>query len=115
MSVTTLNREIHDLRVRLGCSQEIMGRIIGVTGRTIARWEEGENEPHPLARQQILQLHNLLDKMEGVIKEGMQEQWLNTPNESLGDKTPLEVIAQGPLGIQEIVHLLGRIEWGIAT
>ena len=34
-----INKKIHFLRVKFGCSQEMMGHIIGVTGRTIARWE----------------------------------------------------------------------------
>lgn len=110
-----VNCELKRSRMKFGCSQEIMGRIIGVTGRTIARWEGEENAPHPLARQQIRELCNILEKMEGVIKKGMEKEWLNTPNQTLEGKTPLEVIGQGSTGVQEVVRLLGRLEWGIAA
>ncbi len=53
--------------------------------------------------------------MEGVIKRGMEKEWLNTSNEALNNKPPLEVIEQGPTGVQEVLRLLGRLEWGIAT
>lgn len=110
-----INKDVCNLRSEFGCSQEIMGRIVGVTGRTIARWESEESDPYPLARQQIKELRNVLKKMDGVIKKGMEKEWLNAPNEMLENKTPLEVIEQGPAGIQEVVRLLGRLEWGIAA
>lgn len=113
--IYSINKDLRNLRSKFGCSQEIMGRIIGVSGRTIARWEGEESEPHPLARQQVRQLHNLLEKMEGVIKKGLEKEWLNTPNEVLKNKTPLEIIEQGSAGIQEVTRLLGRLEWGIAV
>lgn len=109
------SKDVHDLRSRFGCSQEIMGRIVGVSGRTIARWEGEESDPHALARQQIRELYGILRKMDGVIKKGKEKEWLNTPNEMLENKTPLEVIGQGPAGVQEVTRLLGRLEWGIAA
>lgn len=109
------NKEIHDLRMKFGCSQEIMGHIIGVTGRTISRWEVEQSEPHNLARQQIRELHKVLEKMKGIFKPGMEKEWLNTPNKALQNKTPLKVIEQGPEGLREVIRLLDQIEWGIAV
>jgi len=108
-----VNKKIHALRVKFGCSQEMLGHIIGVSGRTIARWEEDKNNPSLLAMQKVKGLQIILDKMDGVIKKEMEKEWLNTPNKSLGNKTPLEVIGQGFSGIQEVLRLLGRLEWGI--
>lgn len=110
-----INKKIHFLRVKFGCSQEMMGHIIGVTGRTIARWEADETDPHLLAKQKVRELQNVLEKMDGVIKPGKETEWMNTPSETLGNKTPVEVIEQGPSGVQEVLRLLGRLEWGIAT
>lgn len=117
MPVATYSTEkkIHDLRLKFGCSQEIMGHIIGVSGRTVARWEGAENTPSLLARQKVKEMEVVLEKMEGIVKKGKEKEWLNTPTEALGGKTPLETIEQGPSGAQEVLHLLGRLEWGIAT
>lgn len=109
------NKRIQDLRTKFGCSQEMMGYIIGVSGRTIARWKKDEYHPSSLAMQKVKELQLILDRMDGVIKKGMEKEWLNTPNETLGNKTPLEVINQGSGGVQEILRLLGQLEWGIAT
>jgi len=110
-----VNKKIHTLRIKFGCSQEMLGHIIGVSGKTIARWEGDKNNPSFLAIQKVKELQTILDKMDGVIKKEMEKEWLNTPNESLGNKTPLEVIGQGSSGIQEVLRLLGRLEWGIPT
>lgn len=114
ISIHAISKEIQDLRTVFGCSQEMMGRVIGVSGKTIARWESEENHPNFLAKQKIDELQIILIKMEGVIKKDKQSEWLNTPNEALAKKTPLEVIMQGRQGIQDVLHLLGRLEWGIS-
>lgn len=108
-------KKIHNLREKFGCSQRVMGDMIGVSERTVARWESDKSEPSPLARQRVRELENIVIKMAGVIKKGKEAEWLNTPNEALGGKTPLEVLIQGPEGAQEVWRLLGRLEWGIAT
>ncbi|MBU4287341.1 MAG: DUF2384 domain-containing protein [Syntrophaceae bacterium] len=109
------NNNVHGLRLQFDCSQETMGHIIGVSGRTIARWEADESHPTFLAREKISELQEILTKMQDVIKKGKETEWLNSPNEALGNKTPLEIITRGREGIQEVLHLLGRIEWGIYT
>lgn len=109
------NKQVHELREKFGCSQETMGYIIGVSGRTVARWEANENDLSHLAKQRVNELQTILKKMEGVIKKGKEAEWLNTSNEALGNKIPLEVIMRSSEGIREVLNLLGRIEWGIAT
>lgn len=109
------NKEIYGLRAKFGCSQEMMGHIIGVSARTIARWENDENNPSHLAMQKVKELQLVLDKMDGVIKEGKENVWLNTPNEALDNRTPLEIIEKDYDGVKKVLSLLGRLEWGIAT
>lgn len=115
IAINSTNKEIHDLRMKFGCSQEIMGHIIGVTGRTISRWEDEQHEPHDLARRQVKELYKVLEKMNGIIKPGTEKEWLNAPNQALENKKPLELIEQGPEGLREVLRLLDRLEWGIAT
>jgi len=116
MTVSTyfVNKQLADLRTEFGCSRQIMGGIIGVSEKTIARWEGNENHPGFLAREKVDELQVILKKMSGIIKKDKETEWLNTPNEDLGNKTPLEVMKDRN-GIQEVKHLLGRLEWGIAT
>ena len=45
---TITPRTIASLRQKLELSQERMGRLAGVSMRTVARWENGDVEPEPL-------------------------------------------------------------------
>jgi len=54
-------------------------------------------------------------KMDGVIKEERQAEWLNTPNEDLNGVTPLEIMLKKPTKLEEVYLILCRIEWGIPT
>jgi len=53
-------------------------------------------------------------KMDGVIKEEKQGEWLNTPNEDLDGITPLEIMLKKPTRLEEVYLILCRIEWGIS-
>lgn len=115
VSTQTVNQNAHSLREMFRCSRETMGHIVGVTGKTIARWEENDSTPNPLARQKLAELQLVRREMKGVIKKGKEREWLNSPNEDLGQKTPLEVMMKGHEGVEEILHLLSRVKWGIPT
>ena len=105
-------KDILTLRKKLGCSQERLAGIIGITGRTVSRWETKEGAPSSLANRALRELENITDKMEGVIKKGKEAEWLNTHNEELNNATPLEVISRGSEGIKEVLELLQGIECG---
>ena len=47
---------IRQTRDRLAVSQEALARKLGVSVRTIARWELGESTPSPLALNQLRQI-----------------------------------------------------------
>lgn len=115
VSIHSVNENVHHLREIFRCSREAMGHIVGVSGKTIARWEENETYPTFLARQRVAELQMVLREMKGVVKKGKEQEWLNSPNEDLGHKAPLEVMIKGHEGVEEILHLLGRVKWGIPT
>jgi len=43
--------EILHLRQNMGISQEALAREVGVSWRTVARWESGESKPSQLAHK----------------------------------------------------------------
>ena len=46
-------RLVHDLRERIGLTQEKFAARLGVTFPTINRWENGHSKPSPLALRQV--------------------------------------------------------------
>jgi DNA-binding transcriptional regulator YiaG len=53
MSDDTLSRNIRELRIRLGMTQEEFAHAVAVTFSTVNRWENGHAKPSKLARRAI--------------------------------------------------------------
>ncbi|MCS7217294.1 MAG: helix-turn-helix domain-containing protein [Candidatus Bipolaricaulota bacterium] len=51
-----LGKRLRDFRLERGLSKRALAKILGVSAPTLARWEEGEAEPHDYNRQKILRL-----------------------------------------------------------
>lgn len=112
MKVVTIRDDVKALREGLGLTQEELARLIGVSGRTVSRWETGDSEPTALALKGIRRWQRVLARLQEIFKPEAVPRWLHLPNESLGGKTPFEV-ACTLNGEEEILNLAGRIEWGI--
>ncbi len=48
--------DIRALREKMQLSREKFGHLVGVTGATVMRWEQGKSEPSPLALQKLKQI-----------------------------------------------------------
>jgi putative toxin-antitoxin system antitoxin component (TIGR02293 family) len=106
--------QVPAIRTGLGLSQEAMAQALGVSSRTVARWEEGTASPSPLAMTRLRLLGEIREKARRLFKGKEAEAWLRTPNSVLGGRSPLEHL-RAPRGLEEVRDLLGRIEWGIPT
>jgi DNA-binding transcriptional regulator YiaG len=49
-------QDVKKLREGQSLSQEALARLVGVSVRTVARWENGESKPSPLAYRRLLQI-----------------------------------------------------------
>lgn len=52
---------------------------------------------------------NVMGKAKGVVRR----KWFESPIQSLGNRIPLEVIMNQPAGVNKVLNLIGRIEYGI--
>lgn len=107
------NKNVTTLRKKYNCSQARWARMIGISGKTVSRWETNKSSPSALASNKIKEFEKVINKMKGVIKKGKENEWLNAPNDELNNDTPLETFLKGSEGVQEVIDLLSRIEWGI--
>lgn len=55
MTVST-RRSVRQLRMELRMTQQELGKILGVTGCTVYRWEHGDTRPSRLAREALVRL-----------------------------------------------------------
>jgi putative toxin-antitoxin system antitoxin component (TIGR02293 family) len=105
---------LSQVRARLGLSQEALAQTLGVSARTVVRWEGQTNVPSRLARDRVERLTEVLRLAEQIFPGPDLPAWFATPNPTLAGRRPLEVLATRG-GLDEVYHLLGRLAWGIPT
>ena len=115
-----LKREkIRDIRERLNISREEAAKILGVSSRNIYRWEHNINiRPHFDLVARISKFKELGKVLLDTFKKEDIDDWLNTPNEALEGRTPIQEIisARTPEdGIQSIIDLLVNVKYGVFT
>ena len=110
--IADVGEELHGLRKALGLSQEELARLLGVSNRTVSRWESCTGRPNSLTLGEIRRWQAVTERLKEVFKPAAVPRWFHSPNQALGDKTPLEVAA-APDGEEELLDILGQIEWGI--
>lgn len=89
MGIRTVPGQVPALRMELGLSQEALAQALGVSSRTVARWEEGAATPSPLALTRLRLLAEIREKARKLFKGKETEAWLRTPNPVLGGRPPL--------------------------
>ncbi|WP_337288772.1 antitoxin Xre/MbcA/ParS toxin-binding domain-containing protein [Candidatus Methylomirabilis sp.] len=102
------------IRAAFSLSQEALARALGVSSRTVARWEEGTASPSPLALVRLQHLNKIREKARRLFQGKEADAWLRTPNPALRGYSPVEQL-RAPGGLEEVADLLGRIEWDLST
>ncbi len=95
--------------------QEVGQALGGASPRTVARWREGEQRPHPpavVAAETLLGLSQALDLVFAEDHVRMHA-WLHEPLPALRHRTPLRTILEGDT--VEVLTLLANVETGSFT
>jgi len=108
--------KIRDVRERLGISREDASKILRVSARNIYRWENNINiRPHFNLIARISKLKELEKVLLNTFNAEDIDDWLNTANEALENRTPIqEIISAGTAeeGMQSIIELLVNVKYG---
>jgi len=111
--------KIRSIRNNLGFSQAKLAQIIGISDKSIYRWEhEVDIKPHHDSVLRISKLMELEEKLLDTFTGENAIKWLNTPNRALSRRTPIKTIfaADTPeQGVQMIIDLLTNMESGTFT
>jgi len=99
------------LRKSLGFSQEQMARITGLSIRTISSLENDNKNPTKDDNRRYQELRNLYKEISMLIKSDAIGDWLLTPNEALGNFSPIELIERGE--VDRVWRLVWRLQEGI--
>jgi hypothetical protein len=94
--VTAIALKVRDLNERAHLSQDDVGRIVGASGRTVARWAAGAT-PHRSARERLLELAYVADQLIDTLGLSPTDAnlWIFSPNRLLRGDKPADRIADG--------------------
>lgn len=109
---------LHSLNFLLKASkltQQELAAILQISARTMQRYDSHQMLP-PVVSEKLLLLNDLYEKGDDVLGGGPQNitNWLRSPIAALGNQRPLDYLDTYE-GMHEVMNVLGRIEWGIAS
>lgn len=107
--------ELKELRKELGLKQEDMSRVIGISTRTLARWETVDTiKAHVYNQKRILKLKVLEQLLLEEFELDEIEEWLTMPNEALDGHSPIKEMLYNDMdGLDSVINLLESIKHGV--
>ncbi|MEM6842296.1 MAG: antitoxin Xre/MbcA/ParS toxin-binding domain-containing protein [Bacteroidota bacterium] len=103
---------MQDVQARMQLSQKELADLLHLTPRTIQRMKNNDLLSAS-ASGQLLELARLYRRAVEVLgDETIANQWLRTPVTALGSEQPISLL-DTPIGIQWVMTILGRIEYGV--
>ena len=98
-----------------GLNRQELGHILQVSPRTMQRYDSNQMLPINVT-EKLLMLNDLYEKAHDVLGGDSQtiSGWLHSPVVALGNQRPLDLLDTYQ-GFNEVMKVLGRIEWGIAS
>ncbi|WP_419944110.1 helix-turn-helix domain-containing protein [Candidatus Poriferisodalis sp.] len=94
-------------------TQDDIGRVVGTSARTVARWHHGDCAPQREARQRLLELVYVAEQAVGVIQSADVPLWLFAPNRLLDHDSPADRIASGDY--RTVIALVDALAEGITV
>jgi putative toxin-antitoxin system antitoxin component (TIGR02293 family) len=102
------------LKEALGLTNAALADLLGVTARTLARWDE-KARLDPVTGDRLDRVTRLLERAVEVLEDpAAAAAWLRSPQRALGGAVPIE-LASTDIGTRAVEALLGRMEHGVYT
>ena len=100
--------DLLEARRRLGLSQVQLATALNVTVRTLQNWEAGKGTSQMAKRTG--DLRDLLSRMDDYVVAPEEKEWLSSPLEAFGGRTPRKLIAEGRM--RDVVIEFDRLSEG---
>ena len=94
-----------------GLSRQEVAQIVGASPRTVFRWASGATLPRGGARDRVLELAAVAQRLKTVMQPEAATAWLFQPNPLLDDQRPVNLIARGHY--QEVLDAIDALREGV--
>lgn len=103
---------MNHLLQQIDISQKEMARLLHLSVRTIQRMKETDKLP-AAASGQLIEIAKVFTKAREVLGDEKKVQiWLKSSIQALDGESPINLL-DTPTGIQWVLDILGRIEYGV--
>ena len=92
MSTPRPNSLSYSIRKKLELSQEGFARLIGVSHRTVWRWEQPNGQPDSEAQEFLKRLDDVVDIKKLTMDARGIERWLSTTDVELKNFAPIDLL-----------------------
>src|SRR4051812_7254754 len=72
-----------------------LARVLEANPRTVARWLRNEAAPRAEARERLLEVATVLERLSATLQPAAAHDWLFTPNPALDYRKPVELLRTG--------------------
>lgn len=101
--------QVYALRELFGFTKKEFADVLGVSEKTIKRWEDGNStSPHSSHKDEIEALRTIAESLGDLFEPDMIKVWVNRPNPALQGERPRD-FAKKKGGIFLMSHLLGAL------
>lgn len=104
-SRTTLASRLRHAAETVELDELRIARIIDADPHLVARWWQQDLEPDAEARERLLEVIAVLERLSAVLRPQAAHDWLFTPNSLLDHHKPVDLLQQG-----EYRRVLGLID-----
>jgi DNA-binding XRE family transcriptional regulator len=112
-STGALAHKVTELIATLQLTQDEVGQIVDASGRSVARWANGEVVPQRLNKQRLIELAYVADAVAHVIPADQINLWMFTPNRMLDHDTPAARVHDGDY--KSVLDLIEAIADGVVV
>jgi hypothetical protein len=88
------SRLVEDLREGVLTSSELAD-ITGVKVRQVQHWVSGAHRPQGEAKDRLLELHYIVERLREVYTAEGADIWIHGRNKGLGGQKPIDLLAEG--------------------
>jgi uncharacterized protein (DUF2384 family) len=82
-----------------------LARVLETNTRTVSRWINQETVPRPDARERLLEVIAVLERLSATLRPAAAHDWLFSPNAALDYHKPADLLREG-----EFRRVLGAID-----
>ena len=106
-------RSAVNLGQRFDIQESQMAQVLGLSQRTFSRNKTRATTLDSAKSDRLFRLAKVLARATDVLEdEAAARDWLSRPNRALGDVRPLELL-DTDTGVEQVLIILGRIEYGV--